>query len=206
MFFSQPQSLSCWHPGGLKLTTRALELAKQIAPLSSAKGDTYILDVGCGKGESLHFLRQQGFMAYGVDRDVIACEGNAHVCANANALPFGAHTFHAIICECVLCLMPHKLAVLQELWRVAKDAPAPSLLLLNDIYSINNFSSEEGPYTRQELERQLGIVGWKVHVFEDHSPSLKAYAAQLAWHGACVPQLAKGHFGFGLWVASKEIL
>ncbi len=204
MLFPTPSHLSCWHPGGLTLTQYALACAQKISFLSS---ESRFLDVGCGKGQSTLFLREQGFEVYGLDKTVTESEHKANVCATADALPFKDQTFNAILCECVLCLMSQTTKTLQEFHRVGSSTPRPALLLLHDMYSkIQVHSQKNAIFTQAELEAHLQASGWKVEYFEDHSHSLKAYAAQLAWYGACSLDFTRASYGYGLWIASKQPL
>ncbi len=187
----------CWRPGGLALTAHALFQAQKVTPLH--KG-ARILDVGCGHGKSTAFLQEQGFLAYGLDCDAKA---QAHVFGKATNLPFLAESFQAIFCECVLSIVPDKIKVLQEFWRVGDASNSPTLLILSDMYCHLSHAKEE-TYSKKQLEELLQQTGWKVNYFEDHSQKLKIFAAQLAWHDICPKQLNAKQYGYGLWIATKE--
>ncbi len=206
----------CWHPGGLALTARALHMAQRLMPL---RVGAKLLDVGCGHGKSTAFLREQGFHAYGLDYNT---HSQAHVLATATRLPFATASFQGILCECVLSIIEDKTMALQEFYRVT-CAPAISgtpstsgtLLMLSDMYC-SMPQAQENTLSKAQLEDLLQECGWKVQYFEDHSHTLKAFAAQLAWHNAChtLPQQRqqeqqgqqeqKGRYGYGLWIATKE--
>ncbi len=207
MLFDMPLHAldSCRRPGGLDLTARALELAKQIQPLAQG---ARMLDVGCGAGHTIRFLQEQGFEAYGIDTDTLT---QPHACASATHLPFQDATFQAIVCECVLSVVPHAPTALKEFWRVSATDSSKALLLLSDVFSTNEASAKsqnlpEEPFTQKQLELYLRHAGWHIQHFEDHSHSLKAFAAQLAWHGLCLPKLGQGCYGYGLWIATKDAL
>ncbi len=202
MYFPSLVHLSCWHPGGIALTMRALELAQNMHILPQ---EGRFLDVGCGKGQSVALLRAQGFEAYGIDKDIAYLNATEYLCATATALPFCTQSFHAIMCECVLSLLPIRTQALQEFWRIGAHTPMPTLLLLSDIYSKKNSHNQDDTFfTQQKLKAELHATGWKLHYFEDHSSSLKAYAAQLAWHNVCLQNLTQKDIGYGLWIARKE--
>ncbi len=187
----------CWRPGGLALTSHALLQAQRIVPLAVG---ARILDVGCGHGKSTHFLREQGFAAYGLD---YTAQAQAHVLGTATQLPFLPESFQVIVCECVLSILPNRRKALQEFWRVTDASSSPALLILSDMYCLHPHAEEKN-FSKEQLEELLQKSHWQVKHFEDHSHKLKSFAAQLAWHNLCPAQVPPKCYGYGLWIATKE--
>jgi arsenite methyltransferase len=115
------------HPGGEATTRRALELAG-VGP-----GDR-LLDVACGHGASaLLAAREFGCSVVGIEygsrvvQEATAAARTArlegHVSfrrGDAEALPFAAESFDAVLCECALCTFPDKARAVSELRRVLR--------------------------------------------------------------------------------------
>ncbi len=188
-----------WHPGGIKLTTHALELC-------AFKHGARLLDVGCGLGQSVSLLREHGFVAYGLDRQIFNMQekfhgySHSHICATAMQTPFKDASFDGIVCECVLSLMPCIDLALKEFWRISTGS---ATLLLSDIYSKNQ-QGTAGSLNQEALEKYFSDHKWKIRYFEDHTHTLKNYLAQLAWHDVCLPKLATRDYAYGLWIATKD--
>lgn len=115
-------------PGGLELTMRALELC-------AFKTGDKIMNLGCGPGESLALLRSLGLNAWGLDQSAIllqeAIKHGPAVLARAQELPVQNAALDGVRAECVLSLMPDKLAVLREIRRALKNG---GRLLLSDLF------------------------------------------------------------------------
>lgn len=116
-----------FHPGGLRLT-------EELASLLSLSPTTLVLDVASGKGTTALFLAERfGCRVIGVDlseqnvwnaRIEAASRGLSALSefrlADAEALPFDAESFDAIICECAFCTFPSKQTAASEFERVLK--------------------------------------------------------------------------------------
>jgi ubiquinone/menaquinone biosynthesis C-methylase UbiE len=116
-----------FHPGGTHLTYR-------LGQLTQLTRDSRVLDVAAGRGTSAFHLAQSfGCEVVGVDLS----EGNVKLAseeasirgvanlvsfrlADAEKLPFNAHTFDAIVCECAFCTFPNKQIAAGEFSRVLK--------------------------------------------------------------------------------------
>jgi arsenite methyltransferase len=116
-----------FHPGGLKLTERLgqlLQLGQQ----------SRVLDVASGPGTSALFLAEHfGCEIIGLDYGRQNIErGNAEAAerglsarvrfeqADAEAIPFPASVFDAVVCECAFCTFPSKSRAASEFVRVLK--------------------------------------------------------------------------------------
>src|SRR5271166_5790996 len=93
-----------FRPGGLELTARAIALARLGA------GAT-VLDLGCGAGQSVKYMRGLGIDAIGID-----CAGSGepaaqglglyeHIVASAEELPFPDCSVDGVLAECSVSVM-----------------------------------------------------------------------------------------------------
>jgi arsenite methyltransferase len=175
-------------PGGVALTERALSLCA-FAPGSR------LLDVGCGTGATVEYLiGQHGFLAAGVDTSLpMLAHGRAKnpllplVRADGESLPFFDGEWDGVLAECSLSLTRDPDAALQECRRVLRRA---GKLILSDVYVRNVLAIPElralslhscltGALSHDELMGKLRNGGFAVLAWEDHSPALKHFAAQL---------------------------
>ncbi len=177
----------CLRPGGLVLTSRLLS--------ERLPADSLVLEIGCGNGRSLSYLREElGLRAVGLDLSAAMLEGiranNARtplVRAQAAVLPIRDASLDAVLCECVLSLMPSLEAVLDEIVRVLRPG---GLLLCTDLYARfpstgrNGGIAEarcciDGAITRVEWLELLQTKELHPEVWEDHSRSLTQLAGEL---------------------------
>ena len=165
--------MAAFRPGGLSMTA---ELLNKIALPHGAS----ILDVGCGCGDTVEYLKQAGFKAVGIDKAPGGRLRPYIIEAAADALPFEAAAFDAVICECCLSLFGSAEAALAEMARVLKKE---AFLLLSDLYSARGGARFTGEvrrlYTKTELEALLAANGFITIAFEDRLYEMKSYAAQL---------------------------
>ena len=133
-------------PGGVALTWRALELARQLTMLPH---DALVMDLGCGPGETLALLREGGMVAMGLDLSaslldeaqirngrmpLIRADAGGGDGAGADAapgLPLRTASLDGVFCECVLSVLPQRQGVLTELARVLRPG---GVLVWTDLY------------------------------------------------------------------------
>lgn len=116
-------------PGGLEITAKS-------ASLAGVKAGSSVLDIGCGLGETLFYLKEIGAKPIGIDSNnafVIHLKGiNLEaICANATSLPFASEAFDFVILECVFSLIEEKEQAIAEIFRVLKPQ---GRLIVNDLY------------------------------------------------------------------------
>ena len=120
-----------------------------------------VLDVGCGDGRNLTYLRARGFDCHGVDRDArtiarlraglsAAAAGpvDRFVVGEADALVWNAAHFDAVICSAVLHFADdehHFGRMVVEMWRVL----APGGLLFTRLASNIGIEAAVGPAGRR---------------------------------------------------------
>jgi arsenite methyltransferase len=175
-------------PGGLELTVRAVALA-------GWPHGARILDLGCGSGAALAYLRGQvGLGACGIDPSAVLLDkGHCNdaslplIRAQGEDLPLVAASVDGILAECSLSLAADVDRVLQECFRVMKDG---ALLLIHDVYirnpegkaSLGNLPIRcclAGAVSQEEWPARLATHGFKVKLWEDRSAALKEFAARL---------------------------
>lgn len=175
-------------PGGLQLTEGALSYC------SFSPGAT-LLDVGCGRGATVKYVREQyGLKALGVDFSStllgagIDKYGNLPLLrASGEHLPFLPRTFDGILAECSLSVMANPSNAIKDFHRVLKRE---GLLVVTDLYArlpeglsdlrrLPMTCCLTGAFSREDLIAELTKVGFSLVLWEDHSHALKYFAAQL---------------------------
>lgn len=168
-------------PGGLELTARSIALAELHAGAS-------ILDLGCGRGESVAYLRGLGFAALGVDRRQpleSASYDAFQIVAAAEELPLPNAGMDGILAECSLSLVADLARALSECARVLKIG---GRLMVSDLYAREpqnvyalralQVGCISGIFVREELEEQLALHGFEVEIWEDQSRALREATAR----------------------------
>ena len=178
-------------PGGIGLTRRA-------ARFCCLKAGDRVLDVGCGAGASVDFLKSEfQAKAIGVDQaPLLLAEARRRdpglpvIRGNAFALPVKAERCTAVFYECVLSLLTDPGRALNECYRVLRPG---GFVIVTDIYqraktlgsdlTANARGSLEGSVSRDILEQRAAAAGFALCLWEDHSHLLKELAARLVWAG-----------------------
>lgn len=177
-------------PGGFELTNRGMAHCR-LAP------GVRILDVGCGTGAVVDYLRRrQGLAAVGLDLSAALLDEGARIYdgaplvrGRAECLPVDDDCFGAVLCECMLSLCPDPLCVLREIRRVLQPG---GYLVLTDVYFRESTAAPwagkeaahcclQGAVDRTTVEGRITAAGFDPLLWEDHSPLLKQLAAQLVW-------------------------
>ncbi|NJB66464.1 SAM-dependent methyltransferase [Desulfobaculum xiamenense] len=201
-------------PGGLDFTDQAVHLAH-------IPGDSRVLDLGCGTGATVEHLRSHhALAAVGVDLAIPqgAKKGLPFAQADAQSLPFRDASLGAVICECVLSLLPDQRAALHECRRVLMPG---GRLILADLYhrSISTtactatttaHSAAKSCVTHalniDTLRRDLADAGMRVVLLEDHTRLLAELAARMILVGASdiLPECPSKRPGYLLLIAVTD--
>ena len=133
-----------FRPGGLELTARAIALAHLGA------GAT-ILDLGCGVGDTLHYLQSLGIEAIGVDcandpatPDASSRDTRTRIVARAEALPLADGAADGVLAECSFSLFDDPDRALAECARVLVDS---GRLMISDLYARNPERPRPGSFS-----------------------------------------------------------
>ena len=203
-------------PGGLKLTERAISLCR----LETGDG---VLDVGCGPGESVAYMRERrDLRAVGIDRcaETLAeapeemsphlIEGDAH------ALPFSDDKFDAVFFECSLSKMDDPDMALCESFRVLRPGGS---LAVSDFFTTGGVRMLSGVLGRMETRahwaKRLRTAGFEIEHEEDRTGDLRALWGQLVFQYGLERMLAVlypdgqalsgDEIGYFLTVARKRV-
>ncbi len=125
-----------------------------------------ILDVGCGIGVYLNFLKKKGFEAYGVDYSGSAVEISKQIRASAMALPFKDNSFDVVIGMHLIEHLTQKEVrkFLKEVYRVL-NASGKVFLLTPNVWNIRNLLANKevfrdpthiNMFNPERLKRLLG--------------------------------------------------
>jgi ubiquinone/menaquinone biosynthesis C-methylase UbiE len=142
-------------------------------------------------------LQKHGHSALGVDVSLAALktareEGSGLAVAQSAAeqLPFADGALDAIFAECVLSVFADAARALREFARILRMG---GWLVASDIYARG---------TEENIIAQMEACGFSVTTFEDHTPALKRFAAQLIWENFPLPvRAAEGGQMSGLFCA-----
>ena len=137
------------HPGGLALTAKALDHC-------SFRVGARVVDVGCGTGVSVDYLRHEsGLAAIGIDLSSMPLESGRHcnpdlplVRGSAEKLPFASASLDGIMAECSLSVIADKDRALAEFNRVLRHG---GRIVLTDVYgrdplAINSINDAALPF------------------------------------------------------------
>jgi ubiquinone/menaquinone biosynthesis C-methylase UbiE len=177
-------------PGGDQLTRRACECAE------FGQGQR-VLDLGCGVGVGTRQLQARGCVAFGLDRAPHRLAmarrnvpGLLAVAADGRRLPFADGCFDGIVAECVFSLIGYRAAHFAECARVLR---AGGRLALTDLYARAGIIPDRcadgtaggclsGMTTRDAIFAALADAGLSIETWQDHTPLLKSFVAQLIFN------------------------
>lgn len=175
-------------PGGFSLTERALQFC-------TFPAGGRILDVGCGNGATVEYLRRDfNLEAVGVDPSIVQLELGKQrnpslplVLGVGENLPFTSGEMDGVLAECTLSLMTDLKAAMGEIYRVLKEG---GRLIVNDVYVRNPegvagiramgvSSCLRGAMLKEELMDLLKDQGFEILLWEDHTGALNQLMGQM---------------------------
>ncbi len=140
------------HPGGQKNTEYMIKIA-------GIPQGARILDMGAGAGETVRWLRKQGYSAKGID-----LEPQDPVVEKGDFLNSGLEkeSFDAIISQCAFFISGNTERALQEAYRLLKPG---GFLMLSDLFSQKASLLLEGAGFETVYEEDLTAM-WKEYYIE----------------------------------------
>ncbi len=204
-------------PGGLELTERA-------ALLCRFPPGAELLDVGCGSGVTVNYLRDRhGCNAGGIDLSLALIKEGLErdpslplMPGRAEAIPLADQSLDGIFCECVLSLLEDPVRALREFHRTLRPG---GKLVISDLYLRRPLAD---PANAREAVQNAGIAStvdirlWLSRggfggslIWEDHSRKLTELAARIMLaHGSldCLAGLCdcwEGRPGYYLMITEK---
>lgn len=180
------------HPGGLRLTDRAVRLA-------DLRKDMAVADIGCGTGSTAAYLAARYHInVIGVDPSAALIErGQAmhptvhFLKSDCAQLPFDDESMDACIAECSLSVMENLEDSLRQIFRVLK---AGGMLIVSDIYAketSRDTNKNSLIATEKKLQTAMETCGFSVVLSEDHTPALKTFVLELAERCGSMEQTAQ---------------
>jgi ubiquinone/menaquinone biosynthesis C-methylase UbiE len=175
------------------------EESEQIPKLLNLTRDSFVLEVGCGSGRyALRVAEELGCRVLGLDLNLHGIRNANHIaksaglesrvrfehCDVSKTLPLEDASFDAVFSNDVLCHVPRRAAVLQELCRVLKP---DGLLLFSDALVIAGMLSHAEIATRSSIgyyefsppgenERLIKAAGFRLLSVTDSSKAAAGIA------------------------------
>jgi ubiquinone/menaquinone biosynthesis C-methylase UbiE len=146
-----------------------------------------VLDVGCGAGQTVRFLRESCRLdAMGIDPALANTREQADPDlpiwrGTAGALPFEKESLDGILCECSFSLFDRPESVLAGFAGALKPGGA---LLISDVYARGRPAEISGGFTKylhtkESLYRWITKQGLELLLFEDQSQALNSLVTQM---------------------------
>lgn len=165
------------HPGGLRLTDRAVRLA-------GLSKDMHVADIGCGAGSTAAYLAgKYGLVMTGLDisRQLIRAGLNKYpglkfINMDCRTLPFKPQSLDAVLFECALSVIGYDDKTLEE---CACSLRVNGKIIISDLFAKKDSPDRSVISTFTRLESMLAATGFTVEVSEDHTPALITYAAEI---------------------------
>ena len=175
-----------------------------------------VADVGCGRGDTLAWLRQHSDYALcGVEAEPDYAAACGALPGRAEDLPLAEGSLDAALLECVFSLLEQPRQAVREMRRVLRPG---GVLLLSDLYgksgSVTLTDSDllRHVYREEEISGLWQEAGFCRLEFTDHTFEMQSLLAQMIMDGAacdcCEPGnralLKRVKAGYGLWVFRRE--
>lgn len=156
-------------PGGFEITAKAMGV-------TNLKAGDRILDIGCGYGHSVKFLRNScGLDAFGIDKseDIIKeakelCIGEFLSAGDGENLKEAYGSLDAVLMECVLLHLSNEDKVFSECKRVLKEG---GYLIISDFFDRET--------NTVKVKEKLAAMGFREVFFHDYTPMLKDLMIEL---------------------------
>ncbi|MCF8480377.1 MAG: methyltransferase domain-containing protein [Rhodospirillum sp.] len=172
-------------PGGPAMTEDLLDRA-------DFRPGERVVDLGCGQGRSVGLMAARGLRTLGIDADPAALAvarrrvpGPLFLKARGEALPLPDGSVDGVLTECVLSILPDRLAALREWVRILRVG---GRLAFSDVYARRPEETvtppgDDGPIlSANQLQHLFSMAGLTVIHFEDRSDLLRAWVGRFIFH------------------------
>lgn len=203
-----------FHPGGIELTLRAA------AALNLRAGDV-VLDVACGRGESVRaIVAKWPVTAIGIDSSIgpASDERVEFRGGDAHAIPCDAASVDAVLCECALSTFLDQPGALREMHRVLRPGRrlvVTDMVLEGDVPEslrawVHTGTCLEQAHSLAGYERALGDAGFTIVDRWDASDALRELLARIkrnlvGWIAAVASGTVPSAPGFDLRSARQTL-
>ena len=164
--------------------------------LSKSKKNPKILDVGCGCGCSVNYLKEKGMDARGVDysEEIINLGKKTYTgidlkVMDANNLEFPHNYFDLILFECSLSVMENTKKILSSSINILKE---DGLLLISDFF-LKQADLYEGVYTMDYWNKLFDDLNLEIVYFQDKSKEWRNYIGMILWEYGDLSVLLRGN-------------
>lgn len=164
--------------------------------LSKSKKNPKILDVGCGCGCSVNYLKEKGMDARGVDysEEIINLGKKTYTgidlkVMDANNLEFPHNYFDLILFECSLSVMENTKKILSSSINILKE---DGLLLISDFF-LKESDLYEGVYTMDYWNKLFDDLNLEIVYFQDKSKEWRNYIGMILWEYGDLSVLLRGN-------------
>lgn len=164
--------------------------------LSKSKKNPKILDVGCGCGCSVNYLKEKGMDARGVDysEEIINLGKKTYTgidlkVMDANNLEFPHNYFDLILFECSLSVMKNTKKILSSSINILKE---DGLLLISDFF-LKQADLYEGVYTMDYWNKLFDDLDLEIAHFQDKSKEWRNYIGMILWEYGDLSVLLRGN-------------
>ena len=158
-------------PGGISIISDAFNKAK-----INNKCD--VLDVGCGDGSTLSFLKKEfDINAVGIDKSSALIEQGKQKykdidlqVGEADFVEFSSLTFDAVIMECILSVIEMKTEAIHEAYCLLRPE---GKLIITDL-----FGNDDGMLNEKNIIEECEEIGFSVLETEDRTDDLVTFTAE----------------------------
>lgn len=164
--------------------------------ISQSKKNPKILDVGCGCGCSVNYLKEKGMDARGVDysEEIINLGKKTYTgidlkVMDANNLEFPHNYFDLILFECSLSVMENTKKILSSSINILKE---DGLLLISDFF-LKESDLYEGVYTMDYWNKLFDDLNLEIAHFQDKSKEWRNYIGMILWEYGDLSVLLRGN-------------
>lgn len=166
------------HPGGLRLTDRAVRLA-------ALQAGSRVADIGCGSGATCAYLAdkyQLNTVGFEISAELVAAGMKQHpgqqlIRWDCQALPFEEDCLDTIIFECTLSVIGKAEQVINDCAKALK--PSGTVIISDVFIKQERAATNDLLFSVTAFEGLLQNAGLSVILTEDHTSALRTFTSEL---------------------------